>query len=494
MPKQSNWDILKSRDEQDTMKYRDVYGDQQLRRSRIDERQSPVSRIVLVCIAALLLGTVVYFLCCAGEFALAQVESMSGGGGLSPLSSSMSSTGDDSSLSSEDMLVFDPEDESTYSAATLEDWKALVGAESTFGADGAGWKFADGTTCGFSDIESKYEAWLAEYSAGNGQDVSDTDSESSAVSFDPVFNPDDPATYYLATMDEWKALVGAEATSGSDGAGWRFADGTTCGFTDLESKYDEWLQGTEKPAVVPGESTGNTSGAGEESNVAQDETANTGPGIMDYLAPSTWKLGISLLAALLLVSVLYPVAMRNLEAQNVMTDVVDINQWPNDQHIALPEEVQRAFDWFPDVGAHCPVQVSSMISHVALSNKGLKSVEVIERATKDEYDRNGNLLYYKGEPHLDENGNPIVKTVPIIDEKFMNALFDASGAPKSKKVRIKYDATKMEYNPGNENRDKIKDCDYVSDLINKTWTLPDYEPQRPAGAYLVDTAPVNSMV
>lgn len=493
MPKQSNWDILKSRDDQDTMKYRDVYGDQQLRRSQIDEKQSPVSRIVLVCIAALLLGTVVYFLCCAGEFALAQVESMSGGGGLLPSSSSVSdvSSGGESSLSSEEVVVFNPDDESTYSAATLEEWKELVGAESTYGVDGAGWKFADGTTCGFTDLETKYEAWLAEHSKKDVPDTSSVGSESSEVSSEPVFNPEDPATYYLATMDEWKALVGAEATSGVNGSGWKFADGTTCGFLDIESKYDEWLAGTEKPVVVPGDNMGS---AGEESNGTQDEEVNMDPGLVNYLAPNTWKLGISLLAALLLVSVLYPIAMRNLEAQNVMTDVVDINQWPNDQHIALPEEVQRAFDWFPDVGAHCPVQVSSMISHVALSNKGLKSVDFIERATKDEYDKKGNILYYKGEPHLDENGDPIVKTVPIIDEKFMNALFDASGAPKSKKIRIKYDTTKIEYNPGNENRDKIKDCDYVSDLINKTWTLPDYEPQRPGGAYLVDTAPVNSMV
>ena len=34
----------------------------------------------------------------------------------------------------------------------------------------------------------------------------------------------------------------------------------------------------------------------------------------------------------------------------------------------------------------------------------------------------------------------------------------------------------------------------VSDLINKDWYIPEYEPQRPAGVYLVDSAPVNTMI
>ena len=50
MAKKSNWELLKSQDERDTTRYRDVYSDQQLERSKIDEKQSPVSRIVLVLI------------------------------------------------------------------------------------------------------------------------------------------------------------------------------------------------------------------------------------------------------------------------------------------------------------------------------------------------------------------------------------------------------------------------------------------------------------
>ena len=42
--------------------------------------------------------------------------------------------------------------------------------------------------------------------------------------------------------------------------------------------------------------------------------------------------------------------------------------------------------------------------------------------------------------------------------------------------------------------DKLKGYDTVADLINNEWEFPYYEPQRPAGAYIVDTAPVNTMV
>ena len=45
-----------------------------------------------------------------------------------------------------------------------------------------------------------------------------------------------------------------------------------------------------------------------------------------------------------------------------------------------------------------------------------------------------------------------------------------------------------------KNRDKLKGYDTVADLINNEWEFPYYEPQRPAGAYIVDTAPVNTMV
>ena len=141
-----------------------------------------------------------------------------------------------------------------------------------------------------------------------------------------------------------------------------------------------------------------------------------------------------------------------------------------------------------------------MISHVMLSNKGLSKIEMPRRAEKDIKDSDGDIVYYKGEILLDDDGKPIVDIVPKIDEAFGEALFDASGLPKDSKrtpkdqrLRKRYDTTKIPYNPGNGNRNKLKGYNTVADMINGDWELPEYEPQRPAGAYLVDTEPVNTI-
>lgn len=207
-----------------------------------------------------------------------------------------------------------------------------------------------------------------------------------------------------------------------------------------------------------------------------------------------WKLIVSLLAALGAAGTLYQVLLRQLEAQNLMKDTSDINQYANDQHIALPEEIQRKFDWFPNAGAHASPQVSSMISHVMVSNKGLKKVQLSERAPKDVVDEDGDVMVYEGEVLTDDSGAVRSKTVPLMDEGFGQALFDASGLPQDKTLRKFYDVTKVPYNPDGSDREKIGKYATVADMINDDWELPWYEPQRPSGAYLVDTAPVNTMV
>ena len=190
--------------------------------------------------------------------------------------------------------------------------------------------------------------------------------------------------------------------------------------------------------------------------------------------------------------------MASWRSKNSMNDSTDINTYENDQHIMLPEEMQRMYDWFPDVGAHSSVQVSSMLSHMMLDRKGLKRIDMTKRYDKD-VKEDGRIIAYKGEPMYDEEGNVMKVKVPIIDEKFGQELFTASGIPVTEKdIRKPLDVRKIEYNPvddtGNrKDRDKLS-YDTVADLINNDWEFPEYEVQRPAGAYLVDTAPVNTMV
>lgn len=190
--------------------------------------------------------------------------------------------------------------------------------------------------------------------------------------------------------------------------------------------------------------------------------------------------------------------MAGWRSRNSMVDSTDINTYENDQHIMLPEEMQVTYDWFPDTGAHSSVQVSSMLSHTMLAKKGLKRVDVTQRHKKD-VKEDGEVVIYKGEAVRDDQGKITQAKIPLIDEKFGQELFTASEIPISEKdIRTPIDVRHIEYNPvdssGNrKDRDKLP-YDTVADLINKDWEFPEYEVQRPAGAYLVDTAPVNTMV
>lgn len=190
--------------------------------------------------------------------------------------------------------------------------------------------------------------------------------------------------------------------------------------------------------------------------------------------------------------------MQTWRSKNSMIDSTDINTYENDQHIMLPEEMQVMYDWFPDAGAHSSVQVSSMLSHMMLDRKGLKRIDVTNRHKKD-LKEGGDIVAYKGDVVYDESGHAVQTKMPIIDEKFGQELFTASGIPASEKdIRTPLDVRKIEYNTLDEtgnrkDRDKLP-YDTVADLINNDWEFPEYEVQRPAGAYLVDTAPVNTMV
>lgn len=146
---------------------------------------------------------------------------------------------------------------------------------------------------------------------------------------------------------------------------------------------------------------------------------------VSFIAPDWLKVLVSLSVGLIVFTVLQTLLMRNLRAQNALADTSDINEYMNDQHIALPEEVQRKFDYFPDAGAHCSVSVSSMISHIALENKGIKRVEMVESQVDEDDDREFYDILAG-----DTSDLKLVKR-PLIDEKFQDAIFETSGVPKS---------------------------------------------------------------
>lgn len=185
-------------------------------------------------------------------------------------------------------------------------------------------------------------------------------------------------------------------------------------------------------------------------------------------------------------------------SKNSMVDATDINSYENDQHIMLPEEIRRNYDIFPDAGATSSVEVSSMLSHNMISRKGLKQVDVAERYAKDQVLPDGTKVI-KGEVVKDDDGNTVFTKMPIIDEEFGQELFTASGIPvNAKDIRTPIDVRKLDYNKVDESgsrrdRDKLE-YDTIADVINNDWEFKEHEVQRPAGFYMVDTAPVNTMV
>lgn len=241
-----------------------------------------------------------------------------------------------------------------------------------------------------------------------------------------------------------------------------------------------------------------------------------------YYPRSKNHLRFSILFGLLVMIFMYPFMIRDLQSQNVLADTSEINQYKNDQHIQIPQEIQGGYEFFPDVGAISDVCVSSLISHMAMSNKGVNKIKVSQRYKKDVVDEDGQVVYYAGEPIRDEYDEILTEEVPMFDIAFMEDLFTASGIPEGREgkgSRIYYDPSKIPYNPGNKNRDRLKGkedstklydrfiaslfhkdikkvskFDTLADLINKDWEVPWYEPQVPGGCYIVDVAPVNTMV
>lgn len=177
----------------------------------------------------------------------------------------------------------------------------------------------------------------------------------------------------------------------------------------------------------------------------------------------------------------------------------DINFHEDDNYIMFVDEMLETLDWFPDAGAHSSVSPSSLVSHVILTNRGLK--KKVNRYKR--YDKDGlvdGTMHYKNEIKI-ENGKRAIETVDIIDKQFGQDLLTDSEIPLDRKdLRKGYRADLINYNPiidSKRNRRKYREklnYDTVANLIENDWELPLYEVQRPGGAYLVDTAPVNTMI
>lgn len=186
---------------------------------------------------------------------------------------------------------------------------------------------------------------------------------------------------------------------------------------------------------------------------------------------------------------------RNWKSENEETRTDDINQYIGDSDLVQPEDMPLKFDIFPDAGYHSSVDVTAVIGHMYISNRGLKKINMTCFSDKDQiiqYDDGYTETIPKGEPVIDENEKIKTKKMPLIDTNFGQFLLDTSGVSKKNDFRKLYNPTLLKYNPENK-RDKSKH-NTVAQHINSDWYLPSYERQRAAGMYIVDTAPTNTMI
>lgn len=189
---------------------------------------------------------------------------------------------------------------------------------------------------------------------------------------------------------------------------------------------------------------------------------------------------------------------RNFKVQNLLYDTSDLNQYHDTARLTQPEELITEYDFVPDAGAHSKnVDVSAILGHMMIGNQGINQVTVPKRYNADTIDSVTGEMHYKNSVIKDANGKVVYQTVPMLDKKFGDKLFDSGYLPKGntpigKKIRLWYDPRKLDYN---KRRDiQFQPYDTLADLINNDWYIPDYEVQRPAGGYVVDSSPSNTMV
>ena len=448
MKRRSSWDALSSKAYHETARGRDVYNDQQLDRKDLPEMQTMTLRLVLAGIASLLAGFLFYT---AWAIIAASTAGLNAVPSDTAMSSDVSDTGQSAGGDYGNVQEPPPGQSDLYGEGYPENGSGEGGTGSVISE--SSWDNVINNLAGQSsgsDDASNVEEPV----------VSVTEAEGSGSVWDGVID-------------------NLEGNPGPDGT-----------VTEPQGNVtQEPVQSTGQQSVLTENAQSSaTSGTSSAEGISVEGSSSF---YFHWYPYSIDQVFFTLLVTFGTFALMYEVLKRNLKAQNMLSDTTDINQYKNDQHIMLPEEIHRKFDWFPDSGAHADVTVNCIISHSMISNKGIEPIEMTSRYSEDMTDpETGEIVVRKGEPVLDENGDVVVSVKPMFDRKFANALYDSVDVHS--KDRIFYNPRRIPYNPAGK-RGKKK-YDTVADFINNEWDFPEYEVQRPGGAYLVDTDPVNVLV
>lgn len=175
----------------------------------------------------------------------------------------------------------------------------------------------------------------------------------------------------------------------------------------------------------------------------------------------------------------------------------DLPEHDDDAYIRSIADLAAELDVAPDAGLGFNGHASTLMSHMMVSNKGIKKVEMpVYDGSVDGYIKR------------DADGKIVKKLVPMFDQEFGDMLFSMSGVPME--ARKYYDARDYDFNrkltrKEGGGKDKNghykragaygrKEYDKLSDVINGEFYPLDSETQRPAGVYFYDSRPVNTIL
>lgn len=497
----SNWKRLSERSYGDTLHGRDVYESQQLDRGKLPQMQTMFGRTIVAIAAGLLVFSLVYFMWAVFASAIGGAKTNIDNTTSQPVNNSGGDINQNNNQNTNQPFndidtnhaydwLTDPDEYYNNNTSKVEDIVNTIldfGTVTVYASD-----------FGNVDTSDAY-GWLTDpdtYYNKNGTQNNNGGSQNNVVN------------YFTGDVSQYSALYGLVDDYNNEVS--YINENGEYGYIDENNKVRAYSPKNYVYVlrnIYTGEYVNQNTNMSQAQNAdiqsnQKDTKSNQSKGqtskksqVINLKPTSKWQLIISFVAGFITFALLFNFFRKNLVAQNLLADTSDINQYDNDQHITLPREMIEHPDFVPvpDVGCHFTGEVNSMIGHVSFLPKGLKNVKVARRYDKDVIGKNsGNILHYEGEIKYDKEDKPLTVDKPIIDIDFSNENFKVSSIPENMIER--FDATKLPYNPDNANRNRLKGYNTVADMINGDWEFPIYETQRPGGAYIFDTQPVNTMV
>lgn len=200
-----------------------------------------------------------------------------------------------------------------------------------------------------------------------------------------------------------------------------------------------------------------------------------------------WYIPLAIVANLIIIPIVYKKTRAQWFTKNAIYIDDDMEDRPDDAYVRTVDHMALQLDIAPDVGLGFDGHASTLMSHIMVSNKGIKKIKV------PVYDKN-----VDGFVKRDENGDIVYETKPMFDEELAHRLYDMSGVPPE--FRLFYDARDYDFNPiDKKTKRRLGDYgrmeyDTLADVINNNFYVLDTETARPAGVYFYDRRPVNTIL